>query len=62
MSNGCDNATSAVEKQRLLRLFDARYAGRAPSFLEDASFASWLQETTQKVADFLRTFVEVSPR
>ncbi|KAM0424898.1 hypothetical protein ACHAPT_009954 [Fusarium lateritium] len=60
--NGLDDATSMVEKQRLLWLFTQRCKEKNNSLLEDANYTSSLQESMQKVADFLRAIVEVSPR
>lgn len=60
--NGRDDEAAAEEKQRLLRLFEVRCAERKVSLMEDACFASPLQESMQTVADFLRAIVEVSPR
>ncbi|RMJ09439.1 hypothetical protein CDV36_010927 [Fusarium kuroshium] len=60
--NGLDNTTSLDEKQRLLGLFIQRCKEKGISLLEDANYASPLQESMQKVADFLRGIVEVSPR
>ncbi len=60
--NGRDDEKSADEKQRLTRLFQERYDERKVSLLEDANFSSPRQESMQKVADYLRAIVEVSPR
>ncbi len=59
---GRDDEKAAGEKQRLMRMFVGRCAERKVSLLEDAEFASPLQESMQKVADFLRAIVEVSAR
>ena len=60
--NGQDNEESAIEKQRLLGLFDQCCKERNLSVLENAAFSSPLQESMQTVADFLRAIVEVVPR
>ncbi|KAH8812454.1 kinase-like domain-containing protein [Xylogone sp. PMI_703] len=60
--NGQDNKESGEEKQRLLELFTQRCKERGVTILEDAAFSSPLQESMQKVADFLRAIVEVAPR
>lgn len=60
--NGQDNEESGNEKQRLLGLFAERCKERDIPVLEDANFSSPLQESMQKVADFLRAITEVAPR
>jgi aminoglycoside phosphotransferase (APT) family kinase protein len=60
--NGQDNEESGEEKQRLLELFAQHCKERGVAILEDAAFSSPLQESMQKVADFLRAIVEVAPR
>lgn len=60
--NGRDDDKSSDEKQRLLALFTQRCEERGVTFLEDSKYASPIQESMQKVADFLRAIVEVSPR
>ncbi|KAI1414052.1 phosphotransferase enzyme family-domain-containing protein [Hypoxylon sp. FL1857] len=61
--NGQDGEGSMTEKKRLWELFTARCKERnIASFLEDAEYTSPLQEAMQRVADFLRAIVEVSPR
>ena len=60
--NAQDNEESGEEKQRLLELFAERCKDRGVSILEDAAFNSPLQDSMQKVADFLRAIVEVAPR
>lgn len=52
----------AREKARLLELFAERCRERGVTLLDDAAFASPLQEAMQNVADFVRAIVEVSPR
>lgn len=60
--NGQDNEEPGNEKLRLLELFSLRYKERDIAILEDASFSTLLQESMQKLADFLRAIVEVSLR
>ncbi|KAH7304161.1 kinase-like domain-containing protein [Stachybotrys elegans] len=60
--NGRDDERSLSEKQRLGDIFARRCAALEVSLLDDASFASPLQEGMQMVADFLRAITEVSPR
>ena len=60
--NGQDSEESGNENQRLLRLFAQRCKERNVTILEDATFSSPLQESMQKVADFVRAIVEVAPR
>ncbi|KAH8743006.1 phosphotransferase enzyme family-domain-containing protein [Diaporthe sp. PMI_573] len=60
--NGRDDDQSSEEKQRLLALFTQRCQDRGVTLLEDAKYASPLQESMQKAADFLRAIVEVLPR
>lgn len=60
--NARDDADSADEKQRLLGLFQSRCAEKGVGILEDAAYASPLQESMQTVADFLRAITEVAPR
>ncbi|KAG9228199.1 phosphotransferase enzyme family-domain-containing protein [Amylocarpus encephaloides] len=60
--NGRDNEESANEKQRFLELFNQRCKDRGLDILEGAAYSSPLQESMQKVADFLRAIVEVAPR
>lgn len=57
-----DDADSADEKQRLLSLFGKRCREKGVKILEDAAYSSPLQESMQKVADFLRAITEVAPR
>jgi len=60
--NGRDDEESGKEKQRLVDLFTRRCEERELSILADAAFASPLQESMQKLADFLRAITEVAPR
>jgi hypothetical protein len=60
--NGQNNEESVNEKQRFLELFTQRCKDRGLDVLEDAAYSSPLQESMQKVADFLRAIVEVAPR
>lgn len=60
--NGRDDDKSSDEEQRLVALFTQRCEDRGVTLLEDAKYTSPLQESMQKVADFLRAIVEVSPR
>jgi hypothetical protein len=60
--NGREDNKSLHEKQRLLALFTQRCKERGVTLLEDAEYASPLQEGMQNVADYLRAIVEVSPR
>ena len=53
---------SKNEKQRLLGLFTQRCKERDVAIWEDATFSSPLQESMQKVADYLRAITEVVPR
>ena len=52
----------AREKTLLQRVFTERCKERGVVLLDDAAFASPLQEAMQNVADFVRAIVEVSPR
>ncbi|RYP53150.1 hypothetical protein DL768_001824 [Monosporascus sp. mg162] len=60
--NGRDDADSVDEKQRVLRLFEEQYKRKSVAILQDATYSSPLQESMQKVADFLRAITEVGPR
>jgi hypothetical protein len=60
--NASDDEDSLAEKQRLFTLFEERCKDRDLKMLEDAKFASPLQESMQNVADFLRAITEVAPR
>jgi hypothetical protein len=60
--NGHDDEASGAEKLRLLKLFEARIGKRGLPILDDAKYSSPLQESMQKVADFLRAITEVAPR
>jgi hypothetical protein len=59
---GQEGEAGAREKANLLELFTERCQKRNVTFLNDAVFASQLQEAMQTVADFVRAIVEVSPR
>ncbi|KAI2601963.1 kinase-like protein [Hypoxylon sp. NC1633] len=60
--NARDEDGSADEKQRLVGLFESCCRERGVRILEDAAYSSPLQESMQKVADFLRAITEVAPR
>ncbi|XMA20796.1 hypothetical protein WAI453_013587 [Rhynchosporium graminicola] len=60
--NGQDDEDSRIEKQRLLDLFSQRCKASGVTLMQDAKFSTPRQESMQKVADFLRAIVEVSPR
>ncbi|KAF4987517.1 hypothetical protein FDECE_15392 [Fusarium decemcellulare] len=60
--NGRVDATSEVEKKRLLGLFTQRCKEKDNSLLEDPNYTSSLQKSMQEAADYLRAIVEVSPR
>jgi aminoglycoside phosphotransferase (APT) family kinase protein len=60
--NTSGDESSRAEKQRLFSLFEERCKLRGLEFLEDAAFASPLQESMQTVVDYLRAITEVGPR
>jgi hypothetical protein len=60
--NGLDNEKSGDEKQRLLAIFEKRCKEKGVCLLKDAEYSTPYQESMQKVADYLRAIVEVSPR
>lgn len=60
--NGREDDISLDEKQRLMGLITQRCRERRITFLEDANYASPLQESIQMAADYLRAITEVSPR
>ena len=60
--NGQHEEESAGEKRRLWDLFAARCKARGVAILDDAMFASPLQESMQQVATFLCAITEVAPR
>jgi hypothetical protein len=60
--NGIDDEASGAEKDRLLGLFENRCKENKLTIFEDAKFSSPLQESMQKVVDFLRAITEVAPR
>jgi len=60
--NGHDDDASGAEKLRLIKIFEERCKERNISLLEDVEYSSPLQESMQKVADFLRAITETAPR
>ncbi|MDI1493422.1 MAG: hypothetical protein OHK93_005211 [Ramalina farinacea] len=60
--NGQSGKASLAEKDRLRRQFSERCHARGVTLLQDAAFASPLQEAMHTVANYVRAIVEVSPR
>ncbi|CAN9387827.1 unnamed protein product [Alternaria alternata] len=60
--NASDDESSLAAKEQLFKLFEERCKDRGFQMLEDARYTSSLQESMQKVVDFLRAITEVAPR
>jgi thiamine kinase-like enzyme len=60
--NASNDESSLAAKEQFSKLFEERCKDRGFQMLEDARYTSSLQESMQKVADFLRAITEVAPR
>jgi hypothetical protein len=60
--NGIDTSESLDEKYRLMEVFKLRCEEKGCTLFEEMEYTPSLQEDMQRVVDFLRAIVEVSPK